>query len=236
MPLEFKLGRYLPHDMARLGLHMLQPKKYNKLKAMRQYQLRPFIERKILYIHIPKCAGTSVVDALFGQRIGNHQTLALLRLAFTAKEFQEFYKFTFVRNPWDRMVSTYYYLRDGGKSRKDVEWAEKMIFPYSDFRDFVLNGLSENNINRSYHFRPQQTLLCLGPNRLPEMDYIGRFETLEQDFRKICEKIGVDARLPDANRGRSRPRDYRDQYDEETRAKVEQLYANDIALFNYKFD
>jgi hypothetical protein len=235
MPLERTLGRHLPHDAARLGLRLLQPEKHRALAAMRGAQFRPFLERRCIFVHIPKCAGTSVVDALFGRSVGNHRGIASLRLAFTAEEYRDFLKFTFVRNPWDRAVSTYYYLRAGGQGEQDVDWARRLGVDRMGFREFVMEGLSEEGLNRSYHFRPQAQFVTLGPDRPVEMDFVGRFETLEEDFAAVAARLGVEARLPARNRGGARPAAYRDAYDAETRDRVGALYARDAALFGYEF-
>lgn len=233
MPLERTLGRHLPHDAARLGVRLLQPAKYRTMLEVRE---GPFGRRGCLFVHIPKCAGTSLMDALFGGPVSNHRSIAFLRLAFTAEEYRRTFKFTFVRNPWDRLVSTFYYLRAGGQSEQDVEWAARLGLADRSFRDFVMDGLSEDMIDGAYHFRPQAQFVTLGRDGPPEMDFIGRFETIERDFETLRARLGVEARLPSRNRGKARPEGgYRDAYDDETRAKAGRLYARDAALFGYDF-
>jgi hypothetical protein len=235
LPLRSTLNRHLPHDAARLGLRVLRPGEYRKLASMRDAQFRDFLARDCLFVHIPKCAGTSVVDALFGRPVGNHRTIASLRLAFTAEEYRRMFKFTFVRNPWDRLVSTYHYLRAGGQGEKDAAWARRLGVGEMGFRDFVMEGLSEETIDGAYHFRPQAQFVTLGRDRPVEMDFVGRFETIGRDFETVRARLGVAARLPERNRGRARPDGYREAYDDETRDRVGRLYARDVALFGYGF-
>jgi hypothetical protein len=235
MPLERTLGRRLPHDAARLGLRLLQPGKYATLKTMRDRQFRPFLAHDCLFVHIPKCAGTSVVDALFGQPVGNHRSIASLRMAFSADEYRRMFKFTFVRNPWDRLVSTFFYLRAGGQGEEDRAWADRLGLPGMDFRSFVMEVLSEEMLGRAYHFRPQAQFVTLAPDRPVEMDFVGRFETLARDFEHIRDRLGIEAALPARNRGNARPASYREAFDDETRLKAGRLYARDAALFGYAF-
>lgn len=108
--------------------------------------------------------------------------------------------------------------------------------PYDGFHDPVLNGLERGRLPHSYHFRPQWSFVAMGPDRPHEMDFVGRFERLGEDFATVCARIGAEVSLPESNRGRSRPRDWRAEYDGETRDKVARLYARDIELFGYAFE
>ena len=65
------------------------------------------------------------------------------------------------------------------------------------------------------------------------MDFVGRFENLEADFKTICDKVGITASLPHINK--SDRRGYRDYYDPETRDITARLYAEDIERFGYTF-
>jgi hypothetical protein len=66
------------------------------------------------------------------------------------------------------------------------------------------------------------------------VDFIGKLENLDQDFKKICNKIGIEAELPHKNKSK-RKRDYRKYYTEETKKLVEKAFREDIELFYYEF-
>jgi hypothetical protein len=225
----------LPHDVARAAVRVLTPGRFAELMALREATLRPFLDHRCLFVHIPKCAGTSVTEALFAQPVANHRPIAQFKLIFTEQEFQNFFKFTFVRNPWDRLVSIYYYLKDGGRSEIDQEWARRLVHPHPSFRDFVLSIPDEDAVLDAYHLRPQWTFLCMSRNEAPEVDFIGRFERLDEDFDLIRQRLRLSVPLGRVNRGRSRPQAYRDEYDAETAARVSQIYRRDIELFGYAF-
>ncbi len=104
---------------------------------------------------------------------GAHYSIAQYKMMFTKEEFDSFFKFTFVRNPWDRTVSAYYYLKDGGRVKNDRRMRDRWIAPHATFRDFVLGFVTEENVSAAIHFRPQNEFLCMSPTRPPEVDFIG---------------------------------------------------------------
>ena len=64
--------------------------------------------------------------------------------------------------------------------------------------------------------------------------FVGRFETLEEDWARLCEKLSLDVKLP--HRGKRRdPKHYREYYDEETRRMVEEVHAVDLEKYGYSF-
>lgn len=127
--------------------------------------------------------------------------------------------FTIVRNPFDRVVSAYHYLRDRCGDRP--------------FRSFVVDVLAHEGTAFDPHFAPQADSLLHDGSLL--VDHVGRFETLEQSWREIAARIDAPAHLP--HRGRSeRAARYADYYDDASRAVVERLYRDDLALFGYAFD
>ncbi len=201
------------------------------LKGRADYQ-PCFDQQRALFIHIPKSAGRSVVRGLFDVQSVEHAPAHWYQ-QLDPKKFEDYFKFTFVRNPWDRAVSAYTYLCKGGSaaSEDDLQWS-KFVRRFNSFDDFVCQWMSAENINRNALFTPQITFLKDGFGQL-NMDFTGRFENLQQDFASIAEKLKLKAELPHLNQ--SRADDYQSFYSAQSQALVARLYAEDIEEFGYKF-
>jgi len=161
-----------------------------------------------VFIHIPKTGGTSIRTALDLWSTTHHTTAREMRRMHPESSGQ-FY-FTVVRNPWDRIVSYAHSLR--GRKRKNV-W---------DYPNVPLNLTPQVD----YVLDEDGTLL---------VDFIGRYETLAEDFETICGKIGIPTPpLPHLNRATER-RQYREYFDERAMQFIADSYAEDIARFGYSF-
>lgn len=222
--LHVRLGRLV------FGRHYRHLKKLRTQKV-NGYSLKPFDERRCIFVHIPKAAGVSVSKKLFGCLGGGHSPIADFAQVFSPTEFEDYFKFTFVRNPWDRLLSAYVFLSKGGFNGDDAEWAQRNLAPYSDFKGFVRGWVNEKNIWTKQHFYPQSYFLKID-DRLA-VDFVGRFENIDEDFATIARRLGVDARLEHLNS--SGNKDYHDYYDEECAEIVASAYREDIALFDYRF-
>ena len=223
-------------------------------------------EYNCLFVHIPKTAGQSI-EQFFMDRLeldwdkdrealllqGNDDrsrgTEKLAHLSATEyvddgylsrEEFDGLFKFSFVRNPWARILSEYRY---------------RNYFQHRSFRDFVLNKLPRPGWDDQYrHVMPQYDMLHDTRGNLL-VDFVGRFESLEQDFTEVRQRLGLSgARLPHRNRSDKKSRDLKrkvrnvlfmngenrlqsmaDFYDDETRTAVEDYYRKDIETFGYEF-
>lgn len=196
------------------------------------FSLRRCDQLRAIFVHTPKAAGTSIALSIFGE-LPYHYMAADYLAIFGRSTFEAYLTFTFVRNPWDRLYSAYTYLSRGGWDDKDKAWAAEHLAPYRDFADFVRQGLERPEIQAFMHFIPQHEFVCDRRGRVL-VKHVGYFETIADDFRTICGRIGVDAALAHTNR--STEADYRGHYDEQTRAIVARVYARDIAIFGYDFD
>lgn len=211
-----------------------------------------------IFIWIPKSAGTSVVTALqrsdrmldvkyrryldgFGG--GNrgitlrHRKISyMVRGGYLDKAWvREAFKFAFVRNPWDRMVSLYHYWHVVPESRSGVQ---ALVQPLG-FKE-VCQKLSGADLGRprgcnlmSFNMALPQTTWLFERGR-KQADFIGRFENIEEDFGKVCKAIGVKASLPRLNVSANR-KGYREYYDDESREIIGRMYADDIRMFGYEF-
>jgi hypothetical protein len=220
-------------------------------------------ERKFVYMWIQKVACTSVKTALsplfdldpthdgtrhpmghgFFNASEDYRITKELLLAGLDQKYKDYFKFAFVRNPWDRLVSCYVdkivrnevppkLLRSAG--RADVEFYPKM--PFAEFVETVCR-IPDRVANP--HFRPQHLTVC-GPNGKPMADFVGRFENLREDFARVAQEIGApELELPERNRKfaseerGSRP--YHDFYDARLRDMVYRRYEKDVETFGYTF-
>jgi hypothetical protein len=185
---------------------------------------------RAVFIHIPKTAGSSVARALFGH--SRHLPYFEYQRV-NPRKFERFFKFAFVRNPWDRLVSTYFFLKNGGANDMDRRFAEENLARYGSFAAFVEGWLTEQNVWSWVHFRPQHYFICDTDLRV-RVDFVGRMETIAADFRAICQRLDVAAELKWTNRGDHEP--FRHYYTDGLRERVASIYADDIAIFGYRFD
>jgi hypothetical protein len=187
---------------------------------------------KCMFVHIPKCAGTSVRQSLFG-RGGGHRPLETFRTMVPPELFKQCFKFTFVRNPWDRLVSAFFFMKKCDVERNQ-RFARRHLSAFNDFDSFVRQWVTRKNVWSFTHFIPQHHFICID-QRLG-VDFVGFYENLPEDFATVAEKIGRPTKLRDENRLGGRAKDYRQYYNDETRDIVAKAYAEDIALLGYSFD
>ncbi len=186
---------------------------------------------KCIFIHIPKAAGTSVALTLFGKD-SRHVPWFEYQNANPWK-YKRYFKFTFVRNPWDRLVSSYFFLCKGGMNPQDAVWAEQNLGQFGDFGSFVRGWVNEENIRTWVHFLPQHYFICDQDGKVM-VDFVGRIENMEQDFSHVARRLGCNKKLAKINAGDNRH--YSSYYDAETREIVRRVSARDIELFDYSFD
>lgn len=133
----------------------------------------------------------------------------------------DYSKFTFVRNPFDRFVSYCAFMtRQHGEFERDAQGTMRRIL-------FQMRPLDH------VHFQPQHTLLTNDADAL-EMDVIGRVEHMQDDYDAICAKIGIPGRALDKVNSSKRG-DYRQYYDQALIDGVAELYRRDLELFDYRF-
>jgi len=185
---------------------------------------------RFIFIHINKTGGTSI-EKVFEPEADQenvafkHRTAAFYRQTFP-EQFRDYFKFAFVRNPWDWLVSRYHWSRD-----------RQHLFDYS-FQEFLWR--LKNGIPLSpgapwlegEALQPQLARVSIDGQIA--VDFVGRFETIQSDFDSICSRLQIEARtLPHVFQ--TDRASYVDYYDDETRRVVKQLYAADIIAFGYRF-
>lgn len=232
----------LPYQVRSILIRGTCPRAFRRLQEMRKldtddnFSLKPFDQYKCIFIHIPKTAGISISKCLFGNLGGGHKKIEIYQIVFNKIEFDTYFKFTFVRNPWDRLVSAYFYLKNGGMDNRDRIWAERNLLSFVDFDSFVNEWVNRRNIETYKHFIPQFKYFCEPGNDTPQVDYIGYFENLEVDFNTVKMKLGLDSGLMHLNKTINKNIDYRNYYTDTTKDIVADVYQKDIRLLGYDFD
>ncbi|MEM9044056.1 MAG: sulfotransferase family protein [Pseudomonadota bacterium] len=241
---NFSSAAAIKHNASRLKTKLFNPKAYRKITNLRNkvptdldhISVRPFLENECIFLHVPKCGGLSIAKSLFKCRAGAHIAISGYKQIFTYAEFSRFFKFTFVRNPWDRLVSAYFFLKDGGIAETDADMARNSVDLYPGFEAFVMNYVAHEDVSQILHFRPQCSFICPDGNRLSEIDFLGRFERIGEDFDLICQRLDIPNTLKKRNAGKTRPKAYQDLYTEPMKKVVARVYARDIELLQYSFD
>ncbi len=188
-------------------------------------------EYQCIFIHIPKAAGTSVARTLFGRDSRHVPYFEYERT--NPRKFRRYFKFAFVRNPWDRLVSAFFFLRAGGMSAQERAWGAEHLDPFTDFDSFVRGWVNEDNIWTWPHFVPQHHFICDKELRI-KVDFVGRVENLQQDFAYVANRLRCDRRLERTNA--SAHDHYSAYYNDDTRDIVRRVYARDAEIFGYRFE
>lgn len=193
-----------------------------------------FDNRKFIYIHIPKVAGISIANALgITEEHKWHVPLTYYQAALNKKEFDSYFKFSFVRNPWDRAFSAYKFLYNGGLSQRDEE-ITTMIRSYRSYEDFITRWLSPETCRILLHFAPMSDFLMTKHGNV-SMDFIGRFESLEQDYNTLSQKLRYGESLPHKNSSPDKIK-YKDIYTPKMIDKIATVYARDLLEFGYTYE
>ena len=209
------------------------------------------ISRKhnFLFVHVYKSAGMSVSKALSPFAVSKYQreTVRVLKqlnlpcpgswdpnpfdthvtasdlVTFMGQaEFNSFFSFAFVRNPWDWLVSVYCYVLTKPDHRLHEQFTSLGNFQH--YIEWQCGG-----------GLPLQKEFLFSQDGEQLVDFIGRFEHLDRDFQAVCKQIGVSVQMPRLNASR-KSRSFREYYDERLVELVREKYQPDIDLFEYSFE
>ena len=218
----------------RLHRAYFDTREYMRARAER-IDLARNAELGLLFVHVPKGGGSSIEDQL-GVHHG-HRSALYFRTADPAL-FARAHTFSIVRNPYDRLVSAFHYLKSHTRSPRDQAWARATLGACPDFAAFAA-ALAEpgfrDRVLAWLHFQPQWYYLCDRRGRLL-VDEVGRLEALDA-FAAAFNAAGHPVRLETGVRRRPSERDpWASYYDDATAATVAAMYARDFEIFGYPTD
>ena len=189
-------------------------------------------KKKFIFVHIPKTGGTSIeiiLRDLINEKcsiVGDntyysngslkHATAEELLVRYDNDKFNEYLKFCVIRNPWDRLLSLYYW---GGRGSYSKDKFIKML-PKNKNNDCDLGSRTLWSVNK---------YIC-GKNNEILVDKILNFDTIEEDFNDLCEELGINVKLPHRNKGKHKT-NFREVMDEETIELINLYYNKEIKMF-----
>lgn len=195
-----------------------------------------WLEKGIVFIHVPKAAGTSINQALFGQFMGHMGAADVER--WGSKRLRALPRFAVVRNPWDRLLSAYHFVKRGrgiGDAVTKVRNPEQYRRPeFDSFERFVREWLSVRDVDTlDFVFRQQWRFVC-DRHRNVLVDHIGRVEDLAPTHAFLDEKLDRSVQFERHNRS-GLEAGYRSHYTPALAALVGEIYRDDLDLFGYRF-
>lgn len=202
--------------------------------------------KSFIFVHVQKTAGSSIRRllqpyAVEGPRtrlnrlasrlglvrdyrnfyFGHHDRLRAAQAVMPAERFEEMFKFGFVRNPWDRLVSWYAFLRQRPHHRR-----HKRVMALGSFDAYVEYEIRRDKISQFRMLRNEAGEIGV--------DFVGKFENLEADFNEVRRRLGVEGELPVHNVTKHAP--YQDCYTPQLAGRVREHWGDEIEAFGYEFE
>ena len=193
-------------------------------------------KHKIVFVHVPRTGGTSVEYALdpflgdedlraFGMKEFEHLkhlSATEIRDQFGSSLWNDYFTFAFVRNPWDWLVSNYFWHLETDSDDEGTKRTKRFMRKCGGFSDYVQVARIQ-----------ERSDYVLGSNDEPLVDFVGRFENLERDLAQVCRRVGIPE-VPLIHHGATSRRHYSHYFDHAARERVRaSRYAR---VFGYEFE
>lgn len=182
---------------------------------------------KVAFVHINKTGGSSIEKAL-GIPF-QHRTAPEFRDLMGPRRFNRAFRFTFVRNPFEKVLSHYRF-----RVKTNQTGLGDSPIPFSEW---VKRAYAEEDpayFDQPRMFWPQVDWLR-DPGGPVLVEFVGRFENLAGDFSLVSERLGIRADLPHLKKS-GNPAPIADSYDDEAREIITEVFSEDLSLFGYSFE
>ncbi len=189
---------------------------------------------RLVYLRVPKVANTSIRRALPD---GVQERIVVRQLR---QHYPDHLSFTFLRNPWDRHVSNWgeknraenlnndHFIDGVHKGFVKLGFPFRAAMPFPEFAEFACSlsdAKTEKHLKSQCYFVVRDGAVAV--------DFIGRAESMREDWERLCDRIGEHIALGHHNA--SRRGSYRDYYDDALRERVGTRYREDTEMFGYRF-
>jgi len=189
---------------------------------------------KILFIHIPKNAGTSLINELNLYPHGHYDWRT-----HPSINDKSYYKFTIVRNPWDRVVScyefakmekSYWHSKDDHTKHPDYDLCHSLTFKE------CVRLLKEKPENFTHPGWKNQYPYIVNDEDKVMVDSVLKMENLNYEINGLFKKLNIDYEVKIPKTNTSTRGNYVGYYDKESIEIIKDIYQKDINLFNYEFE
>jgi hypothetical protein len=196
---------------------------------------------KYVFIHIPKCAGSSIHIALRklheqtdrpieGRKYHKHSKALDVR-RILGPTWNERFTFSFVRNPWDLMVSCYHWWVEYAPRFPRLADQAAEVRALGDFATFLASPYGSSMVNEQ---SGRDLLEWISEENKIMVDFVGRYESLDDDWLRVCQRLKVEP-VPLTHENRVARAHYRSFYDEKSRGRIAERFARTIEHFGYEF-
>tara|TARA_B100002019_G_scaffold232553_1_gene206425 strand:- start:2871 stop:3542 length:672 start_codon:yes stop_codon:yes gene_type:complete len=216
-------------------------------------------EIKCIFIHIPRTGGSSISTAINqrkkkGERFDSirnvkeknkiHYTISQAKKTFGEDIYNEYLTFSFVRNPWDRLVSQYKWrIAKNENDVKNKTFKEWVVWRHKNWLNWLVNPRKIIRGVPQIGHRERAIMLTKSFDEIYDninnkvlVDFVGRYENIVTDIKKLCKKLNINEEivLPHKHNTKN-SKHYTEYYDEDTINIVKEFYANDINILGYKY-
>lgn len=182
-------------------------------------------KHKFVWFRVAK-VGSSTIRTVFRKKFVR-MPIYEEDFSFNPKEYKDYFKFAFVRNPWARIVSCYCQKVEDKTSAWKHYYGECFDKGFDYFVDFVAK---KDLTTADRHIRLQTSLIPVH-----DVDFIGRLENFEEDFKYVLSVLKLHhCKIPKKNS--SSHAHYSRYYNERTKAIIAEIYKSDIETFGYQFE
>jgi hypothetical protein len=193
-------------------------------------------EKKFIFVHTPRCAGSSITTALAPglpewsgaidmeasqARLGRYHWPAFEIATRAPNFFKDYFTFAFVRNPWSRIASVYFYARS--RAHHPFHQAATTL----EFADFVRAHVKKEKRDMSF-------FVCSKKGKVI-VDHVAIFENFANELAALSAKLGVPNEIPVINASKSKNVPYQSLYTPETHDLIALRYEQDIKTFGFEF-
>lgn len=196
------------------------------------------IDNEIIFIHIPKTAGTSILKHYYNINHNGHFRQCHYR-TWDKNKFEKYKKICVVRNPWDRFISAYMYIESNPMRGEFLtKFKQEVFHEINDFEKFSSKFLNSskfrNKVMKWDHFRPQWDYVTYDNNY--NIDILGKFESINDFEITLRKSLGISDDFEMMSKENAVERScYKSFYTDDLTSLIYDLYEREIKEFKYEF-